>query len=203
MDLSVLERRERLPARHQNHAVLLPQQHQRHVRALQVQMDRSPVGLCVAAHAQVRRLRRAREDRRRQRRIRQRARLGPGQPRRRSALDHVGHRRARNPQTAGNHPVAGARRRQAQDLSDVMHLDLLSALHPSLEGDDHAGRTRDHPIRVAELILESVADVKLECPAELTLESAAELRRIPHLHIFFRTSCAGREQRSHLTCKVR
>jgi hypothetical protein len=60
-------------------------------------------------------------------------------------------------------------------------------MSPLPGGDDHAGRTSDHPTGVAELssesaadlTLESVADLKLECPAELTLESAAELRRIP------------------------
>ena len=59
------------------------------MRALQIEMDRRPVGLGVAARAQVRRLRRALEHRPRQRRVGQRACLRPRQPRRRMGAKRI------------------------------------------------------------------------------------------------------------------
>ena len=75
---------------------------------LQPKLDRRPVWLDMTPRTQVRRDRPALEHRPRQRRIRQRARLRPAQPRLRRPRDHVSDRRAGDPQTPGDRPVAGA-----------------------------------------------------------------------------------------------
>jgi hypothetical protein len=139
---------------------------------------------------QRRRHRPAPEHRCRQRRIRQRARLRPAQPRLRRPRDHVSDRRAGDPLIPGDRPVAGAACRLRQHLPDVVHSDRLSAHKPPPdEGDDPCPEpARRHPegaaelksASVAELTLDSAADLTLETPAELISYWPADLRRLPH-----------------------